>query len=185
MLLIPLDQIPHSVLMGLLPFCGDETVPWPDIATIQAAIAAGLLHRGAIDWHFCNSKHRRHWSARAFLTEHGVLAIKGMTEPRGTDPGCQPSTTPVTTLTDSPPISKPGEVILRVLLKDRPKCFTIDAIVSECNKIGEYFSDKTIRRELTLLIDLGLAARPRGKRRGATLTPAGVDLACKLETKQV
>jgi hypothetical protein len=79
---IPFDQIPYSVLVGLLPFCGDETVPWPDLATIHAAIAAGLLHGTALDPAI--SKHRGHWIARTCLTYYGVLAIKWMTEPRGT-----------------------------------------------------------------------------------------------------
>jgi hypothetical protein len=93
----------------------------------------------------------------------------GQTRGAGADPG-------------SPPINETRELILKVLLKACPRCLTIEAISRECSKV-KCFSDRTIRTELTRLINAGLVTRP-SQRKGAMLTDVGVELARKLERKQ-
>jgi hypothetical protein len=74
----------------------------------------------------------------------------------------------------TPAVSKSGKVILAALLKQYPMLQTIEEI---CDEVRGYVSERTIGPELNQLIDAGLAERPQGERKGATLTPTGKALA--------
>ena len=67
-------------------------------------------------------------------------------------------------------VSKPGKLILGALLKYYPTLQTIEEI---CKELKDGLSERTVGPELKTLIKAGLAERPKGKGKGATLTPAG------------
>ena len=77
-------------------------------------------------------------------------------------------------------VSKASASILKVL-HTHPTLLTIEEI---CGYLKDTLADRTIGPELKRLIDAGLAARPQGKRKGATLTPAGKALAEKLPAQK-
>lgn len=80
--------------------------------------------------------------------------------------------TPETEKLSPPVVSRLGTQILAALLKHYPKLRTIEEISEE---VG--FSERTIGPELKTLIEDRLAERPKGKGKGATLTPTGKALA--------
>ncbi len=78
-------------------------------------------------------------------------------------------------VTDPPPaVTVPGKLILGVLLECHPELRSIEAI---CERLQDQLSERTIGPELNNLIGAGLALRPDGRRKGATLTLPGKDLA--------
>jgi len=72
----------------------------------------------------------------------------------------------------TPAVSKSGKLILAALLKHYPTLQSIEEIRDETD-----LSDRTVGPELKTLITDGLAARPKGKGKGATLTATGKALA--------
>jgi hypothetical protein len=87
--------------------------------------------------------------------------------------------TPPDSMATKAHISKPGKLILAALLKHFPTLQTIEEI---CDAIPDkmQLSTRTIGPELKKLIRDGLAYRPDGERKGATLTATGKALAEKL-----
>jgi hypothetical protein len=69
--------------------------------------------------------------------------------------------------------------ILRVLFEFEGRRLTVSQIANHTRpRVG----DRTVATRLKQMIDAGLAARPKGGKQGATITPAGNALLAKAET---
>jgi hypothetical protein len=79
------------------------------------------------------------------------------------------SATPRPPLPPGPSLDDEDVGILKVL-KDRQLLLMTAAQIAGASHVSE----RTVRDRLNRLIDLGLASRPRGKKRGATITAAGI-----------
>jgi DNA-binding MarR family transcriptional regulator len=71
------------------------------------------------------------------------------------------------------------EKILRQLAERCPRLLTVGQIAGPT-----YLAEKTVRARLTALIKEGLAERPRGPKRGATITKKGQELLKRLPTSK-